>query len=486
MTYPKFAPHFIADADVASEPEVFEKCCPIDDRIVAQVARGSAADVTRAVDVAAAAAESWARVPAPKRGAIIGRAADLLREREHQFGSIVQTETGKPWKNAAAEVASSVDLGVFMESEGSRFYGKTMPSPVLHRSVQTVRSPIGVCAAITPFNSPLAGIAWKVFPALLCGNAVVVKSHELTPYTAVAVGHLLRDAGLPSGLYSVVQGLGPEVGAPLIEDPRVGVVSFTGSTATGKVIQRTVSERRVLAKVCLELGGKNPLVVCDDADLTLAAEHAVASAFIDAGQRCASGSRLIVFDRVYDEFRQALLSRVAAVKVGSGPEDDCGPVISRSNLDRLLSQVREAQSRGAVVIAGGERVDALSPGYYMQPTVIEGAAPEDDISQRELFGPVTCLYRVRDFDAAIRLANGTNYGLTGAIHTASVHRAQEFIAQYRGGLVSVNGPTYGAGPHMPFGGIKNSGNGFREPGTEALDVYTEWKTVVINHTPARA
>ncbi|MGH9387486.1 MAG: aldehyde dehydrogenase family protein [Vicinamibacterales bacterium] len=485
MSYPKFAPHFIADADVASERDMFEKRCPIDDRVVAQVANGGSPEVTRAVDVAAEAAEPWGRLPAPKRGAIIGRAAALLREREEAFGTIVQVETGKPWKNAIAEVASSVDLGLFMESEGSRFYGRTMPSPILHRSVQTVRSPIGVCAAIMPFNSPLAGITWKVFPALLCGNAVVVKSHELTPYTAVAFGHLLRDAGLPTGLYSVVQGFGPDVGAPLVQDARVGVVSFTGSSATGKSIQRMVSERPVLAKVCLELGGKNPLVVCDDADLALAAEDAVASAFIDAGQRCASGSRLIVFDGVYDEFRRALLERVAGVNVGSGPGDDCGPVISRPNLDRLLGQVRAAQSRGAAVVAGGEPVAALAPGYYMQPTVLERVSPEDVVSQVELFGPVTCLYRARDFSEAVRLANSTSYGLTGAIHTTSVHRAQEFIAQYRGGLVSVNGPTYGAGPHMPFGGIKNSGNGFREPGTEALDVYTEWKTVVTNHTPGR-
>src|SRR5262245_22931053 len=485
MSYPKFAPHFIGDADVASASEMFEKLCPMDDRIVAHVAKGGLAEVARAVDVAAGAADAWGRVPAPKRGAIIGRAAALLREREQLFGSIVQTETGKPWKNAVAEVASSVDLGIFMESEGSRFYGKTMPSPILHRSVQTVRSPIGICAAIMPFNSPLAGIAWKVFPALLCGNAVVVKSHELTPYTAVAFGHLLRDAGLPAGLYSVVQGFGPDVGAPLVEDSRVGVVSFTGSSATGKLIQRTVSARKVLAKVCLELGGKNPLVVCDDADLAVAAEHAVASAFIDAGQRCASGSRLIVFDRVYAEFREVLLTRVEAVKVGSGAEDDCGPVISRANLDRLMQQVRDAQSRGARVVAGGEQVESLAPGYYMQPTVLEQVAPEDDVSQTELFGPVTCLYRASDFEDAVRLANSTNYGLTGAIHTTSVHRAQEFVSQYRGGLVSINGPTYGAGPHMPFGGIKNSGNGFREPGTEALDVYTEWKTVVTNHTPGR-
>jgi acyl-CoA reductase-like NAD-dependent aldehyde dehydrogenase len=286
-------------------------------------------------------------------------------------------------------------------------------------------------------------------------------------------------------VYSAVQGFGPDVGAPLVQDSRVGVVSFTGSSATGKLIQKMVSERTVLAKVCLELGGKNPFVVCDDADLDLAAELAVASAFVDAGQRCASGSRIIVFDKVYDAFRKALLARVARVKVGSGPDDECGPVISRANLDRLVQQVAGGVARGATLSAGGQAIASLAPGYYMAPTVIEGAAPGDEISQQELFGPVTCLYRAGDFDEAVHLANRTSYGLTGAIHTSSVHRAQEFITRYRGGLVSVNGATFGAGPHMPFGGVKNSGNGFREPGTESLDVYTELKTVVINHVPGR-
>lgn len=486
MIYPTFVPHWIADAEVPSlSGASFDKRCPIDDRVVAQVARGGAAEVAHALSSAAGAAEAWAQTPAPRRGAILGRAAQLLREREQEFGEIVQVETGKPWKNAVAEVASSADLAIFMEGEGSRFYGKTMPSPIPNRTVQTVRSPIGVCAAIMPFNSPLAGVAWKVFPALLCGNAVVVKSHELTPHTAVAFGRLLKDAGLPVGLYSAVQGSGPDAGAPLVQDNRVGVVSFTGSSATGKLIQKMVSERSVLAKVCLELGGKNPFVVCDDADLELAADLAVASAFIDAGQRCASGSRLIVFDSVYDAFRKALLDRVARVRVGSGPEDECGPVISRASLDRLVAQVAGAVSRGATLLAGGSAVAALAPGYYMAPTVLEGAKPSDDVSQHELFGPVTCLYRCRDFDDAVRLANGTTYGLTGAIHTSSHHRAQAFVARYRGGLVSVNGATFGAGPHMPFGGVKNSGNGFREPGTESLDVYTELKTVVINHDPGR-
>src|SRR6185295_1114206 len=257
-----------------------------------------------------------------------------------------------------------------------RLYGKTMTTPIANRSVRTERAPVGVCAAIMPFNSPLAGVAWKVFPALVCGNAVVAKSHELTPYSAVAFGKLLHEAGLPRGLYSVVQGLGPEVGVALVDDPRVGLVSFTGSVPTGKSIQQRVSARPVLAKVCLELGGKNPLVVCDDADLTLAAEHAVASAFIDAGQRCAAGSRIVVFDRVYDAFKSAMIARTKTVKVGSGPQDECGPVISRASLDRLLGVVERAVARGARVLTGGRRVDALAPGYYMEPTILEGLSPD--------------------------------------------------------------------------------------------------------------
>ena len=486
MSYPAVVLHWLNDAEVASsDARTFDKRRPSDDSVIAQVARGGTAEVANALQSAAAVAPAWGRWPVPKRGAILGKAAQLLREREKSFGQTVQHETGKPWKNAVAEVASAAELAVFMEGEGSRLYGKTLPSPIPNRTVQTLRSPIGICAAIMPFNSPLAGVAWKVFPALLCGNAVVVKSHELTPYTAILFGQLLKDAGLPAGVYSVIQGFGPEVGAPLVQDDRVGVVSFTGSSATGKLIQRAVSERTVLAKVCLELGGKNPFVVCDDADLDAAAELAAASAFIDAGQRCASGSRIIVFDRVYDAFRAKFLDRVKKVKVGSGAEDDCGPVISRASLDRLVIQVTAAASRGASVISGGAAAPALAPGYYMQPTVLENVPPSDEISQLELFGPVTCLYRVNGFDAAIELANGTQYGLTGAIHTTNLHRAQEFITRYQGGLVSINGATYGSGPHMPFGGVKNSGNGFREPGTEALDVYTELKTVVTNHNPGR-
>ena len=485
--YPHEVLHWIDDAETASSgsAETFDKRSPIDDHVLANVARGRAADVTRAIDAACAAADAWGRLPAPKRGEVLGRAAALLRAKEREFGEYIQAETGKPWKNAVAEVGSSADLALFMESEGSRSYGKTMPSPIPNRSVRTVRAPIGVCGAVMPFNSPLAGIAWKVFPALLCGNAVVAKSHELTPYTAVAFGKLLQEAGLPKGLYSAVQGFGPDVGMPLVMDERVGVVSFTGSAKTGKLIQKCVSERKVLAKVCLELGGKNPLIVCDDADLQLAAEHAINSAFVDAGQRCASGSRIIVFRHVYDDFRQALVKRAEALKIGSGPSDDLGPVISRASRDRILAAVQAAVARGARILTGGCAAESAENGYYVKPTILDSVALDDELSQEEIFGPVTCVYRAKDFDDAINIANSTSFGLTGAIHTFNSNRIEEFIARYRAGLVSINGPTYGAGPHMPFGGVKNSGNGFREPGTEALDVYSEWKTVVVNHDPAR-
>jgi aldehyde dehydrogenase (NAD+) len=484
--YPTSILHWIDDAEVASDGgATFEKRSPIDDRVVATVARGSSVEAARAVGIASAAAEAWARMTPPRRGEILGRAGAILRSREREFGEIVQIETGKPWKNAVAEVSSSADLAAFMEGEGSRFYGKTMATPIANRAVRTERTPVGLCAAIMPFNSPLAGVAWKAFPALLCGNAVVAKSHELTPYTAVAFGKVLHEAGLPKGVHSAVQGYGPEVGAPLVEDERIGLVSFTGSAPTGKRIQQAVSGRRILAKVCLELGGKNPLVVCDDADLSKAAEHAVASAFIDAGQRCAAGSRIIVFDRVYDAFRDAMLARTAGMKVGSGPQDDCGPVISKQSFDRLVEAIAGAVSRGARVLSGGHPVAALGPGYYLAPTVLDNVSHDDPISQEEQFGPITCLYRVQSFNEAVSLANATSFGLTGAIHTTSHNRIEQFIARYRGGLVSINGPTYGAGPHMPFGGIKNSGNGFREPGTESLDVYCEWKTVVVNHDPER-
>jgi aldehyde dehydrogenase (NAD+) len=349
---------------------------------------------------------------------------------------------------------------------------------VPNRTAVVTRQPLGVAGLIIAANTPIANVAWKVFPALICGNAAVLKASEDTPETALAFARLAAEAGLPAGLLNVVQGLGPEAGQPIVEDPRVALVSFTGSTAVGRMIARVAGER--LAKVCLELGGKNPLVVCDDADLDAAAKTAALSAYSNAGQRCAAGSRIIVFDAVYDEFKAKLLEITDAQQLGPGDDDDLGPVINERQLENMLRHVREAKEKGATVLAGGHRVDR--PGYFMAPTLIENTR---ELDASELFGPITTLHRVSGFDEALELANATPYGLTAAIWTRSVHRGQEFVQRVRSGVAAVNGPTYGSEPHWPFGGEGDSGTGWREAGTEAIDVYSDLKTVHVTHDPAQ-
>jgi aldehyde dehydrogenase (NAD+) len=354
-----------------------------------------------------------------------------------------------------------------------------MPSAVANRSAQTVRQPIGVAALIIAANTPIANVAWKVFPALLCGNAAVLKASEDTPATALVFARLAAEAGLPAGVLGVVQGLGPQAGQPLVEDERVGIVSFTGSTSVGRLIAETAGRR--LAKVCLELGGKNPFVVCDDANLELAADAAALSAFSNAGQRCAAGSRIIVFEAVYDRFRELLLDRARGQRVGVEDEDDYGPVINERQLEAMLAAVERAREAGATVLTGGERLPR--PGFFVPPTLVENAPADADVACAELFGPIATLQCVGDFEEAVEVANASSYGLTAAIWTSSVHRAQEFLARVVAGGVQVNGPTYGFEPHVPFGGERNSGTGWREAGSEALDVYSDWKTLYVNHDP---
>jgi aldehyde dehydrogenase (NAD+) len=374
-------------------------------------------------------------------------------------------------------------MGYFVAGEGRRFYGRTTTSAVPDRQAMTIRQPLGVAGLIIAANTPIANVAWKVYPALLCGNAAVLKASEDAPETALAFARLAADAGLPPGVLNVVQGFGPEAGQPIVEDPRVPVISFTGSTAVGRVIAEIAGRR--LAKVCLELGGKNPLVVCDDADLERAADAAVLSAFSNAGQRCAAGSRIVVFEAVYKRFRELLLARTTALRVGPGDEHDLGPVINERQLESMLAAVERATASGAVVITGGQRLTGpgYGAGYYMAPTLVEGAEPDSEISRTELFGPIATLHCVADFEQALTLANRGRYGLTAAIWTSSVHRAQEFVRRVAAGAVQVNGPTYGFEPHVPFGGERESGTGWREAGTEALDVYSAWKMVYVTHDP---
>jgi alpha-ketoglutaric semialdehyde dehydrogenase len=331
----------------------------------------------------------------------------------------------------------------------------------------SMRRPVGVAALIVSFNTPLPNYAWKTFPAVFCGNTAVLKPSEHTPASASLFAELCQDF-LPPGVLNVVHGLGPETGARLVEHDDVDLVSFTGSAATGRRIQERAGRR--LAKVCLELGGKNALVVCDDADLDRAVEWSLASAFSNAGQRCAAASRLVVFEDVYDEFRERLVEGARAYETG--------PLISEDGLVRILAALD-----GADVVTGGERLDR--PGWWLAPTVLENVPADGDLSCRELFGPVTILYRVGDLDEAIELVNDSPYGLTSAIHTANLHRAMGFADAVQTGVVVVNGGTHGSEPHMGFGGVKQSGTGWREAGVEALDVYTEWKYVNLIADPAK-
>ncbi|MBI5815581.1 MAG: aldehyde dehydrogenase [Nitrospinae bacterium] len=460
-----------------------DKFSPADGKLLLKAARSGKADVDNAVAAARGAFPAWSAMTPVDRGSILRKIASLLEKHAAEMARVVSLETGKSMKDALGETGGAVEMGYFMAGEGRRFYGKTTTSSMKERTSLTIRQPVGVAGLIIAANTPIANVAWKVFPALICGNTVALKPSEDTPMTAVAFALIAKEAGLPAGALNVINGLGSEAGAPLVENAGVDLISFTGSTATGRWIARTAGAR--LAKVFLELGGKNPLVVCDDADMYNAVKWTLLSAFSNAGQRCAAASRIIILDSVYDRFREALVKAAAKLKVGSGDVDDLGPVINGRQLDNMLAAVESAKKDGAKVLIGGSRLTGPGHegGYYMAPTLIEGAAPSAEISRKEIFGPIACLYRAKDFDDALALANDCDYGLTSCIHTSSVHRALEFARRVQCGVANVNAGTYGSEPHMPFGGVKNSGAGGREPGTEALDVYSELKNVNINTIP---
>jgi alpha-ketoglutaric semialdehyde dehydrogenase len=461
-------PNLIAGSEVpAASGATFEKLRPADGSLLCAAARSDAADVGAAVAEARGVQPEWAGRTAVERGRLVRELALALQARRDELADVVVEETGKSRELALGEADAAVEMGFFVAGEGRRLYGRTTTSAMLNRTVMATRRPVGIAGLIVSFNTPLPNYAWKTFPAVLCGNAAVLKPSEHTPASAALFGRIAAEV-LPPGVLNVVHGLGGEVGPPLVESPDVDLVSFTGSAATGRWINECAGRR--LAKVCLELGGKNALVVCDDADLERAVEWSLTSAFSNAGQRCSSASRLVVFDGVYDEFRDRLMEGAATY--------EAGPVISEESLDRILGAVA-----GARVLVGGNRLDRS--GWWMAPTVVEEARPDTDLSCRELFGPVTILYRVRDLDEAIAVVNESPYGLTAAIHTASIHRAMGFADAVEAGVVVVNGGTHGSEPHMGFGGVKQSGTGWREAGIEALDVYTEWKYVNLIADPAR-
>ena len=456
----------------ASSGGWLDKFRPADGTRLCRVARSGADDVAVAVAAAQTAQPTWAERTAVERGEILRELALALRERREEASEIVVEETGKPLELALAETDAAVEMGLFVAGEGRRFYGRTTTASMPNRTVMTMRQPLGVAALVMSFNTPLPNIAWKVFPAVFCGNAAVVKPSEETPASAFFFCQLALESGVPAGVLNLVQGLGSEAGSALVAHSEVDLVSFTGSAATGRAINEVAGRR--LAKVCLELGGKNAFVVCDDADIENAVRWSLVSAFSNAGQRCAAASRLVIFDTVYEAFRDRLVEEAGRLTAE--------PVITEASLERILAVVRSATDDGATVLCGGARIDR--PGWYLPPTVIEGAAASSEISCTELFGPVTLLYRVRDLDEGIALVNDSPYGLTCSIHTSSLHRAMRFAEKAQAGVVVVNAGTHGSEPHMGFGGVKQSGTGWREAGVEALDVYSDWKVVNLISDPA--
>ncbi len=468
---PELVPNLIEGVDSpAASGEWLDKHRPADGTLLCRLARSGEQDAAAAVAAARRAQPGWAERTPVERGDLVRDIALALRARREELSAVVAEETGKPLELALAETDASVEMGFFVAGEGRRSYGRTMPASMPHRTVLTIRRPVGIAALLTSFNTPLPNVAWKTFPSILCGNGSVLKPSEYAPASAHLFARIAHEVGLPPGVLNVLQGQGDEAGAALVAE-ECDLVSFTGSAKTGRAIQ----QRAGLAKLCLELGGKNALVVCDDADLDDAVRWTIASAFSNAGQRCAAGSRLAVFDAVYEEFRDKLGEASRAL----GPE----LVVSAASRDRILAAVSGAVEAGASIVAGGGR--GTGTGFEIEPTVLDGVSPDAEISRTELFGPVTVLHRVANLAEAIELVNDSPYGLTAAIHTASLHRAMRFAELARAGVVVVNGGTHGSEPHMGFGGVKQSGNGWKEAGVEALEVYGDVQYVNLISDPSK-
>lgn len=454
-----------------------EKFNPHNGELLSLVSDSTAKEVDQAVSVAENAFEQWAALTPVKRGQILADIVTAMKREYDVLADCIAEETGKPPQDAKGETGAAILQGEYFSGEGMRLYGRSLTSGMPSKYSHTIRQPRGIAGLIVPANTPIANIAWKTFPALICGNTVVLKAAEDSPRIANLFAQLTKSAGLPDGVFNVIQGRGQPAGAALVEDARISVISFTGSTPVGRWISETAGRR--LARVSLELGGKNPFVVCEDADLDQAVHWASLSAFSNAGQRCAAGSRIIVLQAVYESFRDKLVAKARSLKLGVEPGCDLGPVVNKRQQLSILEAIKNAVNEGGKVLCGGVAPSGanLGQGYYVEPTVIEGLEPSSELSRKEVFGPVVTLHPVGSFAEALSLANASEYGLTAAIHTRNVDRAMWFAQRVRAGVANINMGTYGSEPHMPFGGFGASGNGTREPGVEALDVYSELKNI---------
>lgn len=441
-------------------------------------------DVNEAVKAARAAYAIWRLVPPPKRGDIMRKVGDLLTARKEEIARDMTKEMGKILVETRGDVQEGIDTAYYAASEGRRLFGRTVPSELPNKFAMAIRVPIGVAGIITPWNFPMAIPTWKIFPAILSGNTIVFKPATDTPKTALTLVEILMEAGLPEGVVNVVFGGGNEVGNAIVTHPDIDLISFTGSTAVGKQLSRDASE--TLKRVSLELGGKNAQIVMDDADLDLALDGIIWGAFGTTGQRCTATSRLIVHEKIYDKFMSMLVDRTTKLKIGDGllPDTEVGPCVNESQRTSVAAYVEIGRQEGATLVAGGTIAsdNGLSKGWFYEPTIFTDVMPSMRIAKEEIFGPVLSILRTKSLEQSISILNDSAYGLSSSIYTRDVNKAFVAIRDISAGITYINIPTIGAEAHLPFGGVKQTGNGHREGGWAAYDFFTEWKTVYVDYS----
>jgi len=486
MAPPKVYKNFINGEWVASvSGRTFENLNPANKHeLIGLFQKSNQQDIDNAIAAAKEAHKSWRRVPPPKRGEILFRAARLLVERKEQFAEDMTREMGKILDETRGDVQEAIDMTFYMAGEGRRLFGQTTTSELPNKFCMSVRSPIGVCSLITPWNFPMAIPSWKVMPALVCGNTLVMKPATDTPLSMYNLAKTLEEAGIPRGVVNYVTGGGGEVGNRLMTHEDVKVVSFTGSTAVGRTVSEACSH--TFKHCCLEMGGKNCIIVMDDANIDLAVDGALWGGFGTTGQRCTAASRVTVHKAVYKDFMEKFVGRARSLKVGDGldPATQMGPVINESQLQTVEEYVEVGKNEGARLMCGGVRLTGgdYDHGWFHAPTIFGDCDPRMRIAQEEIFGPVVSVIPFDTLEHAIEINNGVAYGLSSSIYTRNVNRAFQAMQDLDTGIVYVNAPTIGAETHLPFGGTKQTGNGHREAAVTALDFYSEWKTVYVDYS----
>ncbi|MBA3272028.1 MAG: aldehyde dehydrogenase family protein [Acidobacteria bacterium] len=451
------------------------------DEVIGNFPDSSADDALAAIAAARSAYDSWRLVPAPKRAEILFKVAQIITERKEQFARDMTREMGKVLDETRGDVQEAIDMTYFLAAEGRRMYGQTTPSELPDKWAMSMRQSMGVCSIITPWNFPMAIPSWKIIPALVCGNTVVFKPSELTPLSALNFVRVLEEAGVPPGVVNMVTG-GPIIGELFTTHRDISVVSFTGSTAVGRLVNQNAAPH--FKKVHLEMGGKNCIMIMEDANLDLALEGCLWGGFGTSGQRCTAASRVIVHERVHDKFVEQFVARAKALRVGDGLDagSQVGPSISEKQLAKVMSYVEIGQNENARVACGGHRLTDgnYARGHFHEPTIFADVTPEMRIAKEEIFGPVVSVLKCTSLDDAIEIGNNVDYGLSASLYTQDINRAFRAMREMYTGIFYVNAPTIGAEVHLPFGGTKATGNGHREAGTAALDVFSEWKSIYVD------